>query len=212
MPEELQSLIDRIQKEGIEKARAEASEIIAAAKVKAEETNKAAKQKAQAVLTQAEADARIFSDRSIKILEQAARDILITIKEGIEKTFESIVADAVAEAITPKVLGEMLVSIVHAYAAQGMIEDRLTVLLNHHDQEQLQKLFMGTLQAELKKGLEIKTDDRITGGFKVSLNEGRIQHDFTRADLTDVLCIFLRPHLAEIVRKATEKTSKDSVQ
>ena len=50
--------------------------------------------------------------------------------------------------------------------------------------------------------MEIKADDSIISGFKVSLKGDNVQHDFSGEAITEAMCRLLRPHLAEIVKQS----------
>ena len=74
MAEEIQYLIDQIQKEGVEKAKSEAEKIINEAKSEAE------KSKSEAI-----DEAKSLKNKSITAIDQAARDLLITLGQSCEK-------------------------------------------------------------------------------------------------------------------------------
>ena len=75
MAEELKHLIEQIQKEGVEKADEQANTIISQAKEKAAKIVAEAEQKAYESLLKAKNESEAFAERSVKTLEQAARDL-----------------------------------------------------------------------------------------------------------------------------------------
>ena len=85
MAEDLQALMERIQKDAVDKAELEATSIISKAKEKAAEIVKAAEEEAKAKLEQADKDAVAFTERSERTLEQAARDLLLSVGKNLEK-------------------------------------------------------------------------------------------------------------------------------
>ena len=92
MAEDLQSLIDRIQKDAVGKAETEAQAIIAKAKAQAAEIVKSAETEAKAKLEKADTEAKAFEERSERTLEQAARDLLLTIGKNLEKMLLDILS------------------------------------------------------------------------------------------------------------------------
>ena len=112
MAEELKHLIEQIQKEGVEKARSEADTIISQAKEKAAKIVAEAEGMAQEILKNSEIQAAAFSERSVKTLEQAARDLLITVGQGCEKVVTATLAKEVNSALTGELLQKMVL-IVH---------------------------------------------------------------------------------------------------
>ena len=208
MAEELQNLIERIKQEGVENAQKQAEEIISKATAKASDLVNAAQEKAEAILKKAQSDTEIYTERSIKTLEQAARDVLISVGHGVERLFKDIIEQSLAESLTPEELMRMIVAMVKAYTDQGMTENRVDVLVSPEDQEKIKKLYMSKYRDVLGKGVEIRSDDDIIKGFRISLRDGQVYHDFTLESIADVLSSFIQPKIAEIVHRVAEKQVK----
>ncbi len=202
MAEELKSLLERIQKDAVEKSETEGTAIIDAAKLKAAETLAKAKADADAMRAAAEKDAEAFMARAKTSLEQAARDVVLSVGETINAGLNAIVTKDVAQAMSPEVLNEMLVAVVGGYAAgKGSIE----VLLPEGQREPVAALFMAQLADDLRSGVELKSDSGLTGGFRVSLVDEKVVHDFSKEAIADALGQLVRPVLAEILKKAVAK-------
>lgn len=200
MAEELQGLLDRIQQDGIDKAEAEASKRIEAAGQEAKRITDAARKEADTVVKQAEQEAAAFQAHGQKALEQAARDVVIAVGDRMSALLRELANRQVAQALTPDALADMLCSVVKAYAESGGTSGRLDVLLSPTQQEALRNHFMGALADSLSEGVEIKGDENIISGFKVSVLDEKVHHDFTGEAIADAICSLLRPHLAQIVR------------
>ncbi|MBU0714006.1 MAG: ATPase [Verrucomicrobia bacterium] len=204
MADELQSLIERIQREGIEKAEADAAAIVTRAKAKAAEIVKTAETQAQALLKQADADAQVYTKRSTITLTQAARDVLIAVGQGLESILDEVIRKQVGQALSPETLKAMLGRIAQAYAAHGMTENRLTVLLSPDDQKSLARLVEAGVRDALGQGVDLRADDRIVKGFRISIQDGHVVHDFTEGTIAEAIGALLKPHLAEIVHRAAQ--------
>lgn len=204
MADELQSLIERIQREGVEKAEADAAVIVTRAKAKASEIIKAAEAQAQVLLKQADADARVYTERSTITLTQAARDVLLAVGQGLESILNEVVRKQVGQALSPETLQVMLGRIAQAYAAHGMNENRLTVLLSPDDQQSLERLVEAGVCDALGQGVDLRADDRIVKGFRISIQDGHVVHDFTQGTIAAAIGELLKPHLAEIVHRAAQ--------
>ena len=83
MAEQLQGLLERIQKDGIDKADAEGQRIIDDAKAQAASIISDAEAKAKAGLDNAEREGAAFAERGKVALQQAARDVVITVGDAI---------------------------------------------------------------------------------------------------------------------------------
>jgi len=211
MAEELQNLIDRIQRDGIDKARAEAGQIVSGAKKQATELVESAGQRAEALLKKAESDAKLHTERSIKAIGQAGRDVLVAVGHGVEQLFRDLFREAAAESLTPEGLARMIVALAKGYADNGMAADSIEVLVSPDDREKLKQLCMEKYRKALGEGVEIRSDDDIIKGFKISFKDGKVYHDFTLEAIAEVMSAFLQPRLAELVREAAKKPMKENL-
>lgn len=205
MPEELKSLLDRIQKDGVEKAEAEAEKILSEAKERAAGIVSEAEKAAQAAREQAEQDAAAFMERAAKSLEQAARDVVLSVSEAVNSALATMVNHSVSKALTPDTLKQMLVSVVEAYCSGKEGQSRIEVLLPPDRQKEVVDLFMAEFKEGLKDGIEIKSDEGVVSGFRVSLVDDQLEHDFSGQAIADALCQLIRPHIGEIVRNSLKE-------
>lgn len=207
MPEELQTLIEKLQREAVEEGRRQAQAIINEAKAKAAEIVKEAEAKAARIVEQAERDAEAFTERSTRALEQAGRDLLISVSQGVENILAGLVRESLHEALTPEVLRDILLKMTEAYLVRGGRERRMTVLLSPEDHEKLVKYFAELYRQKLAHGLELRLDNEVVKGFRVAMDEGHIEHDFTLDAIAEALTHYLRPHLAKIIPRSAPKLS-----
>lgn len=204
MAEELQPLLEQIRKEGVEKAEAEASEILAKAKAKAAQIVRDAEVRAKELITKAEADAEVYTQRSTATLEQAARDLLITVGQGVGNIMKDIVSESVDSSLKIEVLEQMMVHMAQA-CAENHGETRIELLVSEKDQEALIKFFAAKYREKMIHGLELHVDNGILKGFKVSFSDNHVYLDFTGEAIAGALSAFLRPKLAEIVSRVAKK-------
>ena len=208
MAEELQPLLEQIRKEGVDKAQSEADQIMSQAKEKAAKTVRDAEEKAKELVAQAEKDAEVYTQRSTATLEQAARDVLITVGQGIENIISELVADSVDQALNTEVLEKMMVSMAESCAEQHG-ETRIEMLVSESDQEELVKFFAEKYSDKMGEGLELHVDNDILKGFKVSFADDHVYLDFTKEAIAEALTTFLRPKLAEIVGRVAKGEKKE---
>ena len=207
MAEELQPLLEQIRKEGVEKAEAQAAEIIAQAKAKAAQTVREAETKAKELVAKAQADAGIYTERSTATLEQAARDLLITVGQGIENIIADIVAESVDSALKIEVLEQMMVKMAQC-CAERPGQPRIELLISEKDQNDMVKFFAQKYREKMVHGIELHVDNEILKGFKVSFADDHVYLDFTSEAIADSLTAFLRPKLAAIVSRVAKESSK----
>ena len=206
MAGELQPLLDQIQKEGIEKAETEASAILARAKEQSAKITGDAEAAAAALIAKAEADAKVFEQRGVATLEQAARDVILSVGQGIKHIFDDLVLSSTGDALRPDVLETMMVKMAQASAERLGTESRIELLISKADQGQLVNFFMDKYREKLIHGVELHADNGVLKGFKVSFADDYVFLDFTQDAIAKALMEFLRPKLAEIVGRAAQKT------
>lgn len=202
MAEELQHLIERIRKEGVENAQREADQILTKAREKAAAVVSEAESKARQILEKAQKDAQVYMEGSQRTLEQAARDLIITVGAGVESVLNEMAGKAVGEALDIHFLRDVLGRIIEAYFQKGARETRIEVLASPEDQKKLVEFFKSRYQMGLGETLTVLADHEIVRGFRVRSQGNRVTHEFTQEAIADALGEFLRPHLSEIVHRA----------
>ena len=88
MSEDLQSLLEKINREGVEKARTEADKIIADAKAKAADIVKTANAEAAKAKADAEKAAADYASRAAETVRQAERDTILKIESSVTALLE----------------------------------------------------------------------------------------------------------------------------
>ena len=193
MAEELQQLLEKIQKEGVEKAEAEASAIENEAKAKAEALVKGAEEKAKAIVAKAEADAKVYEDRAKETIAQGARDTLKMIEGSVSKMLERLLVQDVDAALSdPAVAGALAADAIKALVADKPAE----VAANAKLAAALKAQFAAAAQS----GVTVVTDESTDAGFSVKLDGGRVEHAFTGPVVAEALASRLRADLAELVK------------
>ncbi|MCC7107588.1 MAG: V-type ATP synthase subunit E, partial [Chloroflexi bacterium] len=124
---QLQELLDRIKREGVEAARAEAEKIVAQAGERAASLVQEAEREAQGIVARARADAARAEESGKAALVQASRDQLLAFREGVQALLDTLVRAEVRAAYGPEVVAEAIPAVL-ASLASGGAED-LAVLL-----------------------------------------------------------------------------------
>lgn len=192
MAEELKHLIEQIQKEGVEKANTEAETIISQAKEKAAKIVAEAEEKAADSIKKAEAEAAAFADRSVKTLQQSARDLLITVGQGCEK----VVVETLGKEVDSALSGDVLQKIITEVVLQGQGSAEVTV-------SEADKAALTALCASIAKqsgtAIDLTSSSEILSGFRISFEGQNVSLDYTGEAVAEALAAFLRPELAKTV-------------
>ncbi len=201
MTEDLQHLLDKIQKDGVDKAESEASRIVEEANSKAGDIVSKAKKEADEIIEKAKKDSETFEEKGRKSLEQAARDVVISARAGIQAAVTSVIKTETDAAINDETLSAMLLKVVEAYCSGAGSSE---VLVNEADVEKLKGHVLSKLSEEAKSGITIIPEGTISKGFKVVLKDKNIEHDLTDTAITEALSRVLRPHIAAILEKSAQ--------
>lgn len=216
MNQELQSLLERIQKDGVEKAEIESNRIIENARKQAQFIIDEANTQANIIREKAELEANQFTERARKTLEHAARDVVFTVGQAITSSIQLIVHRDVNTALNPDLLKQLIAKFVDAYIQANVHSSNetgrmyragtgLEVLVSPDDYKVLRDFFTARYSNELYKGVEIKSESGIIKGFRVRLSEGYIEHDLTGEAIAEAITNLLRTDIAEIVHKSIQQ-------
>lgn len=194
MTQDLQQLLEKINTDGVGKAKAEAATILDHAQAQAKATLDAAKRDADQIIAQARQDAAAFEQRAQETIRQSARDTLLLVEKAVTASLTSLLLKEVNATLNaPDVVARLVTEAVHAYIqAKGGMDIVATT--------KLAEALRAKLAAEAANGIQIVLDDHTGAGFKIRLANGRIEHDFSGTAVTEALSKQLRPQLAALLK------------
>ncbi len=196
--QDLQYLMDRIQKEAVDKANSESAAILAKAKRDAAEIIKNAETEAATLLEKADKDATVYTERSTRALKQAARDLLLSVGKNLQEMILNLLSLQVEKSLDESTVKEMLLSLAKGYTAHVEVD------FNEADVQKLTSFVTGELAKQLSNGVDVASDKGIKYGFRVKLDGGKVTHEFTEKAMADALSTLLRPQLAKVVNAAVQ--------
>ena len=97
--EDLQGLLEKINRDGVEKAEAEAKKIIDDARAKADALVKDALAQSAQAKADAEKASAAYAERAAETIRQAARDVVIGVKDSLTALLENLLAKDVEKAL-----------------------------------------------------------------------------------------------------------------
>ncbi|MBQ9107083.1 MAG: V-type ATP synthase subunit E [Clostridia bacterium] len=201
MEVQLQELIDRIKKDGVEAAEAEAEAILESAKEKAEKIISDAQAEADRILLNAKNE----NDRMVKSSEdairQAGRNLLISFRESVTRELNAIVSENITEVYSSQSLAKLIVTVVESWTSKPDAED-LSVILNSEDLKELEETLLAALKEKALKGITLKANDNFDGGFRISVNNGSAYYDYSAEAVVDMLSNYLSPRVTKLLKEA----------
>lgn len=198
MAEELKSLIEKIQEEGVRSAEESGRAIESEARRKADEMLRKAREQAGDMVDRAKGEIARMEASSDASVKQAGRDMLLALREEMMALLDKIVLAETRKALTAEELGAIITALIKQQGGRGDI----IVSLSKADAERLEKSFMASLREEAKKGVTLKPSEEVNAGFIISFDAGKSHFDFTDKGLVEYLGLYLRPKLAALLKDA----------
>ncbi|MCI5778477.1 MAG: V-type ATP synthase subunit E family protein [Lentisphaeria bacterium] len=198
MAEELQSLLEKINHDGIQKAEAEREKILAAARAEAEAIRAEAEKAAAAIRAEAEKANAALHEKTLSSLRQARRDILLQLRSELRSRLEAAVGDSTARALSPEFTAGIIRELCAAFAAGP--DNEVSVRTAVRDVPALDAALRQALADSLKTAPEILGAKSIASGVEVSFDGGKCYFDFTDEALSGILDSYLGETLAAIFR------------
>ncbi len=189
MSEDLQGLLEKINRDGVEKANAAAEKIIAEAKAKAAEITRAANEEAAKAKADADKAAKDYASRAAETVKQAARDTILKVEAATTAMLENLLGKNVEKALAD----EKTVRELAAEAVKGLVAPAEVAA---------PAKLVAALKAQLASQTNIKVvlDESLDAGFAVKIDSGRVEHAFTPEVIAAELAKRLRPDLAALLK------------
>ena len=199
---QVQELIDKIKKDGIETASQEAVKIKSEAETESKRYIDAAKKEAEDIIIRAKQDAERFEKAGISALEQASRNLVLAFKEEIQSLLNKLVSEYLSDNYSEEIIKATLPELLKSWAGKG--ENNLSVIVPEKTLKNIEGFFRERLNAELIKGIELKSNRKLSSGFHISNREGSIYYDFSAESVAGLLSAYLNPKLAEILKTSAK--------
>jgi V/A-type H+-transporting ATPase subunit E len=200
---QLQELIDKIKKDGIESASVEASRLKTQAEAEAKRIVETANREAEGIIAKAKTDSERFEKAGVAALGQASRNLVLAFKDEIQAVLDKIVVRETTGAYSDDALKAALPDLIKGWAGKDV--DSLDLVLNEAQLARLESFFREKLAAELKTGLELKPDRGLGAGFRIANKDGSAYYDFSAESVAELLSAYLNPKLAEILKTQTKE-------
>ena len=203
MDVQLQELIDKIKKDGVVTAEAEASKIVEASEKKAEGIIADAQAKAADIIKNAKAETERMEKASEEAIIQAGRNMLLSFKDSLIGELDGLIKAETEKAESKEVLTKLIPETVKAWAKNADASE-LSVLLSEKDLKILESALTSELKAEVSKGLEIKPDKTLSAGFRIGVKNGAAYYDYSADSLAEMFAAYLNPKVAALLKTAAK--------
>jgi len=191
----LEDLIEKIKKEGIEEGQQAADAIVSKAEEQAASIIDNARSEAGKIISEARIQAEKMQENAQQALRQAARDVELLLKERFSALFDRVFRREVGRALTPEFLQGIILKLVTGWTEKGKVE----VVITEADREKLETLLFEHLAEELRDSVTLRVSNSVARGFRFELKDGRVYYDFTDETIAEALKAFINPSLQAIL-------------
>lgn len=197
METSIKGIIEKIKKEGVERAGEEEAKILLAAKEQSAQLLKNAEKQKADILRKAESDAEKLKANAETALRQAARDVVLGLRGEIVSLFDSIVKREVGEALDADTMKKMMVLLAEKFTAEGTGE--IEAILNEKNTKEMGKIFAADFKKELVSGISLSSSKEVAEGFRIGEKDSGVYYDFTDEAISEELSSYLNKGLLEIL-------------
>ncbi|MDP2937987.1 MAG: hypothetical protein Q8N72_01895 [Candidatus Omnitrophota bacterium] len=198
MAEDIKTLIEKINQEGIAAAQEKAKEIELQAKQKAEEILEKAKKEANKLMNDAKEEIAKMHEKEKVALTQAGRDLLLVLRQEINSMLDRLIAKEVKDTLSVEGLFKILNNIVKGSCEHA--KEELIIYVSNEDAKALEGNFIAKLKQETKREIVLRPSESIQKGFIMSFDSGKSQFDFSDKALAEYIGSVLKPKLKEILQ------------
>jgi V/A-type H+-transporting ATPase subunit E len=194
---QLQELLEKIKKDGVDVANSEASRVRAEAEAEAKRIVDDADKRAKELVEKARLEAERYEASAKAAVTQASRTLLIAFKEQVQTIVSAIVAKSVEQRFDAELMGKAIVTSVQALSKAEGIE----VHLSEKDAAAMKGAVLSELSKKLP-GTEIKPSKSVRAGFRIVEKNGAAYYDYSAEAVADMLSAYLNAETAELMRNA----------
>lgn len=195
MDVQLDNLIERLKKEGVESAQQESDKILNEAKSSADEIIKKANEDVKKIISDAKKQAEDFRNNAESTIKQASRDLILVVKEKITALFEKSLMNKVQESLSPDFLKNLILKSTEQIGKNKPVE----LIVGKQDEEQMKSLLQDGIKKQLSNEIELKVDNKVTKGFRIGIKGEDVYYDFTDESIVNSLKIYLNTILSKLL-------------
>ncbi len=193
----LDDLIKKIKKDGINEANKKAEEIVKEAESKAANILEDAQKEARRILDESEKEIIKKEEVSKKAIEQAVRDSIISIRNYIVDLFDELIKEDSIKVLSGKTLESVLIKAIDAFCRNDNPE--IEVFLSESDRDELLDYFLQRFRNKIKCGIELKVHPKIESGFRIGKKGDHIYYDFTDEGIAYFIAEYLNPRFYSLI-------------
>lgn len=195
----LDSLLERIYQDGVEKSNKKADEIISNAKSEADKILKDAEAKSEEILKEAERKAEELKKNTITDVRMAGEQSISVLKQRIKELVSaSVLEDGLKGAFADtNFLKDLILEVVKKWDISSSESD-VSVYFPESKKGDINSAFEQSIKGAIKNAT-INFDKKLSNGFRIVPDGGNYQMQFTDEDFVEFFSDFIKAKTEEVV-------------
>ena len=193
----LDKLIATLKSEAIETAEKEANEVVENARQQAQKIIKEAEAKKADLLNNAEKEAQATLKKGEGALQQAARDLIVSVRNDLLKLFKAALEQEVENNFAPDLTEKAILKVVENVGSGAALK------LPEHMEKKLAEKIRKRLQ-ESDNLDSITKDASLPNGFVVSKTDQGWSYRISPEEVAELLNVYLSPKWVQILKNDTD--------
>ena len=195
------ALLERICKDGVDKANKEKDEILSTAKKEAEDIVSKAKEEAQRIVSEAEKKAKDFESNAKSEVARGGEQAISVIKQRIKDLVTASVLDEGLKGAfaDTNFLKELILEVVKKWDVNNTSSD-VSIYFPESKKSEINSAFESSIKSSIKNAT-INFDKKLSNGFKIVPEGGNYQLQFTDEDFVAFFSDYIKSTTEEIIFK-----------
>lgn len=195
MEMELNKLIEKLKRDGVQEAEKDRDNIIKKAEEEARAIVENAKKNQQEIIASGQAKVKSFREAAEKALRQSARDVLLTLRERVTKFSNNLLMEKITGDLLDDILKDLIIKAVQNFRRDSDLD--IEVLVSPNMAKPLEKAVLKALNKEAKDALTIHGTPGIKKGFRIGEKGKDSYIDFSSNAIAEAFIKYLNPGLVE---------------
>lgn len=195
------ALLERICKDGIDKANKEKDEIISTAKKEADDIVSKAKEEAQRIVSEAERKAKDFESNARSEVARGGEQAISVIKQRIKELVTSSVLEDGFKGVfaDTNFLKDLILDVVKKWDVNTTSSD-VSIYFPESKKSEINSAFENSIKSSIKNAT-INFDKKLSNGFKIVPSGGNYQLQFTDDDFVAFFSDYIKSTTEEVIFK-----------
>ncbi|WP_295162937.1 V-type ATP synthase subunit E [uncultured Brachyspira sp.] len=195
----LDSLLERIYQDGVEKSNKKADEIISNAKSEADRILKEAEAKSEEIIKEAERKSEELRKNTITDVRMAGEQSISALKQKIKELVTAkVLEDSLKEAFADtSFLKDLILEVVKKWDISSGDSD-VTVYFPESKKSDIDASFERSIKSAIKNAV-ISFDKKLSNGFKIVPEGGNYQLQFTDEDFVEFFSDYIKAKTEEVI-------------